>query len=111
QSEQVRRAAAGAAAEVYLGTDGSRFLRRRHPRRTMSGASRAEDKALRSAADGLPAAAIQAAGEADAAEWMDFVRRTSGAELYHDYRWRSLIREVFGHETHYLMARDAEGVL
>jgi FemAB-related protein (PEP-CTERM system-associated) len=40
-------------------------------------------------------------------EWSDYVQRAVGAELYHDYRWRAVIERLFGHETHYLVAREA----
>lgn len=75
----------------------------------MSEAARAGGPALRSTTGGSLPTVIHAADEADAAEWTGFLRRNHGAELYHDYRWRSLIRDVFGHETHYLMAKDASG--
>lgn len=45
------------------------------------------------------------------ADWDAFVAATPDAELYHDYRWRALIEDVFGHETYYLAARDRTDVL
>jgi len=43
-------------------------------------------------------------GEAEA-EWDEFVRR-SGASIYHFANWRHLIKDVFGHDSYYLYARN-----
>lgn len=40
--------------------------------------------------------------------WDDYLARRGGS-LYHDRRWRGLIESLFGHETHYWLARDAHG--
>lgn len=42
-------------------------------------------------------------------EWDSYVTRADAAELYHDYRWRGLIAEQFGHETFYFAAKNADG--
>jgi FemAB-related protein (PEP-CTERM system-associated) len=47
--------------------------------------------------------------ETDAASsgaWDAYVAASPRAEIYHDYRWRSLIETVFGRECHYLRACD-----
>jgi serine/alanine adding enzyme len=59
-----------------------------------------------SAAPAVPSFAVEDVGASERADWDDFVRAAPGAELYHDYRWRSLIHTVFGHESLYLIARD-----
>jgi FemAB-related protein (PEP-CTERM system-associated) len=58
----------------------------------------------------VPALRLGWAGAADQPEWDGYVQAHPRAELYHDYRWRSLIESVFGHEAHYLMALDSTGV-
>jgi serine/alanine adding enzyme len=52
---------------------------------------------------------VASAGENDRPAWSELVAATPSAELYHDYRWRSVIERVFRHECHYLLARDAQG--
>jgi serine/alanine adding enzyme len=52
---------------------------------------------------------VAAADENTRADWDAFVAASPTAELYHDYRWRSLIEAVFRHECRYLIARDATG--
>lgn len=51
--------------------------------------------------------AVEHAGEESRAEWDAFVAAAPFAEVYHDYRWRTLIETVFRHECHYLLARDS----
>lgn len=45
----------------------------------------------------------------DGTAWADYVARQPAATLYHDYRWRELIRSVFGHQSWYLRARAPSG--
>jgi len=52
---------------------------------------------------------VVAAADAARADWDGFVSTAAQAELYHDYRWRGLIEDVFGHECHYLLARERSG--
>ena len=47
------------------------------------------------------------AGIADRDNWMSFVSSRPEACLYHDYRWKDVLEESFGHKPSYLMARDA----
>lgn len=49
-----------------------------------------------------------AATDSDVAEWTDYVNAHPQASRYHDYRWRQVITDSFGHSTFYLVARDAE---
>jgi FemAB-related protein (PEP-CTERM system-associated) len=49
------------------------------------------------------------ATDACAADWNDYVRTDSEASCYHRYEWRGLISRVFGHDSHYLLARDGAG--
>ena len=44
-------------------------------------------------------------------DWDPFVRQTPGASLYHLSGWTELAREVFGHRTLFVKARDASGTL
>jgi FemAB-related protein (PEP-CTERM system-associated) len=52
---------------------------------------------------------VVTAGENEAAAWNGFVEGHAGAATYHQYVWRDVMRAAFGVETHYLMARGAEG--
>jgi len=47
--------------------------------------------------------------ELDQPLWDDFVRSAPGATCYHLSAWGSIIRESFGHQTHYLAALDGSG--
>jgi FemAB-related protein (PEP-CTERM system-associated) len=47
--------------------------------------------------------------EESGAEWDAYVRGAEGAAAYHAYAWRKLIRDVFGHESHYFAAHDPAG--
>ncbi len=47
--------------------------------------------------------------ERDRADWDAYVAGAQGAELYHDYRWRTVVETVFRHESFYLAARGADG--
>jgi FemAB-related protein (PEP-CTERM system-associated) len=49
-------------------------------------------------------------GAAGAAEWDGFVGTQQSAALYHRYAWRDVVRDVFGRETHYLLARSSSGI-
>lgn len=42
-------------------------------------------------------------------EWNTFVESCAGRTNYHQYGWRKVIEESFGHRTHYLVAREDEG--
>lgn len=52
---------------------------------------------------------VEPAEEIVGEDWDAFVAHAPGASLYHGYRWRGVISDVFGHETLYLYARDDEG--
>jgi FemAB-related protein (PEP-CTERM system-associated) len=54
-----------------------------------------------------PLLKVDAADHSAAEEWRRCVDASEQAELYHDYRWRLLIEEIFGHECHYLVVRDS----
>ncbi len=54
---------------------------------------------------------VEALGVADEAAWDAFVRAHPAGSIYHLTGWRHLIAEVFGHGSHYLMARDATGAV
>ncbi|HEY7379200.1 MAG TPA: FemAB family XrtA/PEP-CTERM system-associated protein [Steroidobacteraceae bacterium] len=44
--------------------------------------------------------------DGDAARWDRYVDSAAGASLYHEHAWRSVVREVFGHDTIYLVAEE-----
>lgn len=46
-----------------------------------------------------------------AAEWDGFVRRQAGWTPFHLYAWRHVVARAFGHETPWLAARDASGLV
>ncbi len=49
---------------------------------------------------------------ADASQlWDEYAGRAASATLYHLYGWRRVVEDTFGHRTHYLAARGADGVL
>jgi len=45
-------------------------------------------------------------GDGNREEWASFVDSRPEAHLYHDYRWKQVLEDSFGHKAHYLMARD-----
>lgn len=47
----------------------------------------------------------------DAIAWDNYVNQHASASAYHDSRWKVLIEQVFGHNCHYLTARDAQGAI
>ena len=49
--------------------------------------------------------------ESAGADWDPFVRQSTGASLYHLSGWTELAREVFGHRTLFVKARQASGAL
>ena len=46
----------------------------------------------------------------DEADWDAYVDSAAGAEIYHRFAWKRLLEDVFSHECHYLLARDAQDV-
>ena len=49
---------------------------------------------------------IRALDAASAAAWDDFVRATESATFFHRAAWERVIRDVFGHATHYAFAEQ-----
>ena len=52
--------------------------------------------------------------EGDRAAWASFVQTCADATFFHRIEWRDIIEHVFGHRTHYLLARrggEIAGVL
>ena len=52
--------------------------------------------------DGRP---LRLTTDVSASEWDDFVTSHPDASAYHDWAWRDIIEQAFGHETLYLAAR------
>lgn len=46
-----------------------------------------------------------------AAAWNAFVEQTPQASVYHVYEWRQVIKQIFGHDAHYLAASDETGAI
>ncbi|NNE07239.1 MAG: FemAB-like protein, partial [Gemmatimonadetes bacterium] len=47
--------------------------------------------------------------DAQRTEWDRFVASREESTLGHDSRWQSILEDAFGHEPHFLMARDDAG--
>ncbi len=47
----------------------------------------------------------------DISRWDAFVQANPAASIYHLARWRALIVDCFGHQTHYLQALDANNAV
>lgn len=50
------------------------------------------------------------ANDDNRSEWQGFIKSRPETHLYHDYRWRGVIKDSFGHEPFYLVARNESGV-
>lgn len=57
-----------------------------------------------------PAINVSIADSADEAAWDSFVASAPDAEIYHQFALKRLLERVFGHECHYLIARNEQGV-
>jgi len=57
------------------------------------------------------AVTVTVATPADRSAWEAFVSSTPAATGYHEWAWRTVIEQSFGHEAIYLMARDEGRVL
>jgi FemAB-related protein (PEP-CTERM system-associated) len=51
------------------------------------------------------------AGAGERERWNAFVQEASAASVFHRYEWRDVIARAYGHETHYLLAEEAERVV
>jgi hypothetical protein len=47
----------------------------------------------------------------DAAAWDRFVSRHHASSAYHRWAWRDVFASAFGHESLYLQAQDATGIV
>ena len=56
-----------------------------------------------------PVINVSTATDADAPAWDAFVSSATDAEIYHQFSWKHVLERVFGHECHYLLARDEAG--
>ncbi len=45
----------------------------------------------------------------DEREWERFVQHCPGATFFHRFGWQRVLREAFGHRTHYLLAETGDG--
>ncbi len=51
-----------------------------------------------------PATALRVEPWTDAASWDAYVQQAAGASNYHQWGWKAVVEETFGHRTHYLAA-------
>lgn len=54
---------------------------------------------------------VEQVGDEAEAAWDAFVASAPGSSIYHRYRWRRVVREVFGRRTVYLAAREGDAVV
>jgi FemAB-related protein (PEP-CTERM system-associated) len=66
---------------------------------------------IRAGNDAVQIAPVDADDSPAIAAWSDYAAAHPQASLYHDYRWREVIRRSFGHESLYLMARSGDGAV
>ena len=52
----------------------------------------------------MTAVNVRAATDADRGSWNDFVEQCPTASFFHLFEWCDIMRDVFGHRTHYLLA-------
>jgi FemAB-related protein (PEP-CTERM system-associated) len=55
----------------------------------------------------MTALTVRAATDTDRAAWNAFVEHCAPATFFHLFEWRDLMRDVFRHRTHYLLAERA----
>lgn len=53
---------------------------------------------------------VSPAIEADESDWDQFVYAHEDATFFHRFGWSRVLRSAFGHRTHFLVARNADGV-
>ena len=63
----------------------------------------------RAAAAGISNTRIGPASKADRGAWNAYVDSSPHSEIYHQYDWRDIFESAFRNDTHYLLARDADG--
>jgi len=63
-----------------------------------------------SAVTAVPVLRTTTLGVSDAARWDRFVQACPEATFFHRAGWKSIIENVFGHETFFLMAESPEGI-
>lgn len=73
----------------------------------MSGAHLPKSEAV--LPDANPASGYRVTREVSRSDWDDYVQRSPGASIYHQYVWRDVIRGAHGTATHYLAALDDQG--
>jgi len=61
--------------------------------------------------DTSQAVPITVNAEFDATAWDNYINQHTAASAYHDSRWKALIEQVFGHNCHYLTARDSQDAI
>jgi serine/alanine adding enzyme len=59
----------------------------------------------------VQASPIAVHSDPDPGRWNAYVARHPDASAYHAYAWRDVIAQAFGHETRYLTAESASGVV
>jgi serine/alanine adding enzyme len=54
---------------------------------------------------------VHVATETDAAPWDEFVRAHADATGYHEWAWRGVFKRALGHDSFYLVAREAQRIV
>ncbi len=54
---------------------------------------------------------VDATRDADRPAWQAFVDTCPEATFFHRFEWRQILEDVFGHKTHYLIARRGDAVV
>ncbi|MDH5436862.1 MAG: FemAB family PEP-CTERM system-associated protein [Gammaproteobacteria bacterium] len=57
-----------------------------------------------------PSNLIKELSEADSDSWDLFVDAHSDATFFHRSKWKTVIKQAFGHDTYYLYAENSEGI-
>lgn len=48
--------------------------------------------------------------EEDKSEWERYVRTNNDSTFYHQFGWKKVIEETYGHESHYLVAKENKDI-
>ncbi|MBU0603285.1 MAG: FemAB family PEP-CTERM system-associated protein [Gammaproteobacteria bacterium] len=62
---------------------------------------------MRPEAEFMTAVSVRAVADGDRADWNTFVEQCPTASFFHLFEWRDIMRDVFRHRAHYLLAERA----
>ncbi len=90
-------------------------MNREDPHLLQQPAGNRPDPMAAESAERVAAAPVQVevtvAGDADREAWQRWLEARPEATIYHDWAWRHVLREAFGHRPHYLVARRGTQVV